>query len=94
MSSSKIQTAVLKGHKGSVLCLDHHNKTPGSEGPTEGCLLSGSEDGTARLWDLRSSPRACTCIIAGEEVTSVAFGPWNLMKKIDSAESVSKNYTV
>ena len=41
-------------------------------------LLSGSEDGTARLWDLKCQPlRASLCIQApnGGEVLSVAFGP-------------------
>lgn len=44
-------------------------------------LLSGSEDGTARLWDLRTN-KSVYCMIlpkkdAGEvlEVTSVAFHP-------------------
>ena len=94
MASSKIQTTTLKGHKGAVLCLDHNNGPATSDGPTEGCLLSGSEDGTARLWDLRSSPRACICIIAGEEVTSVAFGAPTAKQEANSKESFSKNFTV
>lgn len=44
-----------------------------------GSLLSGSEDGTARLWDLRdtSNIRASLCIQSPrrEEVVSVVFGP-------------------
>mmetsp|Transcript_8039 Transcript_8039/g.11490 ORF Transcript_8039/g.11490 Transcript_8039/m.11490 type:complete len:500 (-) Transcript_8039:61-1560(-) len=47
------------------------------------CLLSGSEDGTARLWDLRISMRASLCIVSpssidvslGKDVTSVSFHP-------------------
>lgn len=43
-----------------------------------GCLLSGSEDGTARLWDLRTNHlRASLCIQAplSQEVLSVSFAP-------------------
>lgn len=54
--------------------------------PAHSLLLSGSEDGTARLWDLRCGNRAAVCIVApsgtsaqmngsGPEVTSVAFHP-------------------
>lgn len=77
LASHNIQSVKLQGHHGAVLCLDHNSTGgggPGSNKITEGCLLSGSEDGTARLWDLRASPRSVTCIVAGEEVTSVAFG--------------------
>ncbi len=73
----------LSGHKGPVTCLDHSSKRPttnkakintgSSVSPC--CLLSGSEDGTTRLWDLRSSTRASVCIIHGQEVTSVGFHP-------------------
>ena len=40
-------------------------------------LLSGSEDKTARLWDVRdeSRRRACLCIAAPAEVFSVTFAP-------------------
>lgn len=46
--------------------------------PSPCCLLSGSEDGSIRLWDLRSNPsRASLCIVSPkrQEVTSVAFHP-------------------
>ena len=72
LSGSNIQSTKIKGHTGAVLCLDNNNH--GGSSSVGGCLLSGSEDGTARLWDLRSSPKASTCIVAGGEVTSVAFG--------------------
>ena len=44
------------------------------------CLLSGSQDGTTRLWDLRSSSRAALCILAPstcavKDVTAVGFRP-------------------
>lgn len=62
--SDRIGKTIFKGHKGSVLCLAHCNSL----------LLSGSEDKTARVWDLRTS-RTALCLVAGEQVTSVAFAP-------------------
>lgn len=57
----------LKGHRDSVLCLDHSSHAV--TGDTHGILssgdylLSGSQDGTARLWDLKGSKRqTCLCI--------------------------------
>lgn len=86
----------LKGHTSPVLCLDHsrlqkeHKRDNHTRHlmrmndisiPTHS-LLSGSEDGTARLWDLRNSTRASLCIVVepsytneSKEVTSVAFHP-------------------
>ena len=61
----------LKGHRAAVLCLDISSSSS--------LLLSGSEDGTARLWDLREHQRrgACLCIqtIDGGDVLSAVFAP-------------------
>jgi WD repeat-containing protein 53 len=73
-----IQSFSLKGHIGPVLCLDHSsNRTSFSTSVgAESTLLSGSEDGTCRLWDLRTGTRANLCIQCGSvDVLSVAFGP-------------------
>ena len=58
-----------QGHQGPVLCLD--------VSVDDACLLSGSEDSTARLWDLRENNkrRASLCIQTHGEVLSVAFSP-------------------
>lgn len=54
--------------------------SPQPTAPAPSLLLSGSSDGTARLWDLRTQ-RAVSCIIApaddggDSDVTSVAFHP-------------------
>mmetsp|Transcript_11127 Transcript_11127/g.16880 ORF Transcript_11127/g.16880 Transcript_11127/m.16880 type:complete len:436 (-) Transcript_11127:83-1390(-) len=76
----------LSGHKGAVTCLSHSNssfhgaqrkKRKSTQNKHPSCLLSGSEDGTSRLWDLRSGTRASLCILSPnrEEVTSVGFHP-------------------
>lgn len=112
-SSNHIEFVLLKGHSGSVLCLDHSNNTARhhqshhhSASTTSGSsnnnsnnnnssswnstLLSGSEDGTCRLWDLRTGLRASLCIRCSDhhfkikdddgdnesrDVLSVSFGP-------------------
>ena len=66
MEEDSIRKYSFKGHKGSVLCLAHDS--------VSSLLLSGCEDETARLWDLRTSKTAL-CLLAGGEVTSVAFAP-------------------
>lgn len=68
--SSSITRTVLKGHKGSVTCLDHSSSSSSSS-----LLLSGSEDGTARVWDPRVGTRAVACVVVPDrlEVTAVAF---------------------
>lgn len=69
MSEAAIKSSKFLGHQAPVLSLkvsqDDH------------LLLSGSEDHTARLWDLRDTNRrrASLCIQAGGDVLSVAFAP-------------------
>ena len=73
--SPSIEFVQLKGHSGSVLCLDHSN---GANRIHDSTLLSGSEDGTCRLWDLRTGLRASLCITcnANHEVgTATATAP-------------------
>jgi len=84
-----ITKAKLQGHGAAVLCLDtflssselsssqleQPSDLPSS---TSALLLSGSEDGTARLWDLRDHRRrACLCIRVpgGGDVLSAVFAP-------------------
>jgi WD40 repeat protein len=68
---STIQSSKFHGHQGSVLCLDITD-----DGERAPFLLSGSEDKTARLWDLRDHRRrASLCIQAEGEVLSAAFAP-------------------
>ena len=66
----------LKGHRAAVLCLDISSPVSST---SSSLLLSGSEDGTARLWDLREHQRrgACLCIqtIDGGDVLSAVFAP-------------------
>jgi WD40 repeat protein len=64
-----------QGHRAPVSCLD----TFDDDRPL---LLSGSEDKTARLWDLRddttaSRRQACLCVSAPGEIFSVKFAPKN-----------------
>lgn len=62
-------------------CLAHSSSV--AESRSWSLLLSGSNDGTARLWDLRTQ-RAASCIIApvddggDSDVASVAFHPLSL----------------
>ena len=74
----------LKGHKSSINSLDFQ----------ESLLLSGSDDKTARLWDLRTS-KTCLCLRTQGEVTSVAFAPIQKMNTMDlSNRPFSKNMSV
>ena len=68
-TSSMIQSAKYSGHQGPVVSLDISHD--------DHLLASGSEDGTARLWDVRQAHkrRACLCIPTTEEVVSVSFAP-------------------
>ena len=85
-NGNAIQSTRLMGHRGPVLCMDYSTSFR--------CILSGSEDGTARLWDLRSA-KATTCIVAGEEVTACAFGPPAVPTTSASEGSeFSQNFTV
>ena len=73
--SSKIGRCTFRGHQASVLCLDVSSTTPLSSCPL---LLSGSEDRTARLWDIRehnNKRRACLCIQTPGNVLSAVFAP-------------------
>lgn len=80
-----LTNAKLKGHRAAVLCLDISSPSslPSATiqshvSSTSSLLLSGSEDGTARLWDLREHKRrACLCIQTpgGGDVLSAVFAP-------------------
>ena len=94
----RIEAVKLKGHQQSVLCLDHSSSRSALggfdavESAVAGCLLSGSQDGTARLWDLRadSNLRASLCIQGpvAAEVLSVTFGP-NWTSPLPNPETTS-----
>jgi len=100
-SEGEIQQIQLKGHKGPVTSLAHTSdlrkiKRNDDTAQQRSCLLSGSEDGTARLWDLKSSYRASLCIVAptpsdssdnGKEVTAVSFCPILGRRREGSEES-------
>jgi len=83
--SPKVQKRTLKGHRKQILCISHpgdHAKylTDAHIQHHPGLLLSGSEDGTARLWDLRVRKTAYCIIVPAIEnepndVTAVAFHP-------------------
>jgi len=80
-TTDQIHQIQLKGHKASVLSLDHSSSKQGtSHTNTPIChLLSGDEAGTARLWDFRTGVRAALCMMVPDdgpqEVNSVAFSP-------------------
>lgn len=88
--TGQIHQLTLKGHSGQVLCLDHASSKKSSikdktsiHHDHSNLLMSGSEDGTARLWDLRSSYNASLCILSptdSKEITSVAFSPPQIIK--------------
>jgi len=103
----KLQKRTLKGHKKAVLCLAHsserlsyynnnNNATTSSSPSTNqnpNLLLSGSEDGTARLLDLRTR-KTSICMelprinaVDRNEVVSVAFHPSiNESHKVEGAD--------
>jgi WD40 repeat protein len=89
-ADGEIPKTTLKGHQGSVLCLDLSspasnqevtdndgvNSAGASPSNTTTLLLSGSEDHTARIWDLREHRRrACLCIQTPGDVLSAVFAP-------------------
>lgn len=92
-ASPPIEYVELKGHSAAVLCLDHSNSAiqkfqtanAHQQHGYDSTLLSGSEDGTCRLWDLRAGLRASLCIRCYNgtdvstndcrDVLSVSFGP-------------------
>ena len=72
-ASSNANTNNVNANQPSHQQSSHNNQPPC-------CLLSGSQDGTTRLWDLRSSSRAALCILAPstcavKDVTAVGFRP-------------------
>jgi WD40 repeat protein len=91
----------LKGHQGSVLCLDlsspidHPTNSPSTLSllsSTKLLLLSGSEDHTARLWDLREHRRrACLCVQTSGDVLSAMFAPNRLLSVSDSNTTSTAN---
>ncbi|GAX27490.1 hypothetical protein FisN_23Hh044 [Fistulifera solaris] len=64
-------TRQLKGHTDAINCLDVQSSS------STALLLSGSEDGTARIWDIRSSQSSTAtsqaCCTAQGPVTAVAW---------------------
>ena len=95
-----ITTSKLKGHQGAVLTLDHSSSVSNPNATQQqqqqqrrydtACLLSGSEDATARLWDLRERHlvRASLCIKTIGPVMSVCFGPYPEMISYQSQDAV------
>ena len=78
----ELTASKYQGHHGPVLSLD--------VSADDTCLLSGSEDHTARLWDVRENHkrRASLCIQTHGEVLSVAFAPPVLSKATKENEDV------
>jgi WD40 repeat protein len=85
--SPKVHKRRLKGHQQQVLCISHPGDHAKYSSITDAhlqhhpsLLLSGSEDGTARLWDLRMRKTAYCIVVPTKEnesndVTAVAFHP-------------------
>ena len=80
----KLQKRLLKGHSKQVTCVAHSSEraSPDDTSPQHhpSLLLSGSEDGTARLWDLRTRKTSICMVIPqngvdSNEITSVSFHP-------------------
>lgn len=71
MANHERAATLLRGHRGQVLCVEG-----GSAAENPRLLLSGSEDRTARVWDVRERARAARLLSGvGDAVTSVAFVP-------------------
>jgi WD40 repeat protein len=78
---SGLMSMKFEGHKAPVLSLDY-----ASDGQL---LLSGSEDRTARLWDVRDSRRrASLCIPVQGEVLAVKFAPRLFQQAEDAAAAM------
>eukprot|EP00980_Cylindrotheca_fusiformis_P017907 scaffold5682_cov140-Cylindrotheca_fusiformis.AAC.18 len=89
MSGSTIQSALFQGHQAPVLSLNVSQD--------DALLLSGSEDHTARLWDLRENTkrRASLCIQAGGDVLSVAFAPKHLNEaSVDLSSPFARDHSI
>ncbi len=93
--SPKIQKRTLKGHRQPVLCIshpgDHAKYSSITDAHHPNLLLSGSEDGTARLWDLRTRKTAYCIIVPTIEnepndVTAVAFHP-SIIEEVQSTST-------
>ena len=90
----------LRGHNGGVLCVEHSSsiKHEGdddlscSNSNRSCCVLSGSEDQTCRLWDLRTL-KTSVCIRCEGEVLSVSFGP-KVFKCEETLTEFGGNYIV
>ena len=97
-----IHTEKFQGHGAAILCLDvsSQNSSVSLPSSTSTLLLSGSEDGTARLWDLRDHRRrACLCIKVpgGGDVLSAVFAPPSPSTATlpnETASAFSKNCSV
>ena len=103
--SPKVQKRTLKGHRQPVLCISHPGDHAKYSSITDAhlqhhpsLLLSGSEDGTARLWDLRTR-KAAYCIVAPvienepNDVTAVAFHP-SIIEDRQSSDEISADTTI
>ena len=93
-SSGTIKQFKLQGHKSSVLCLAHSSDIDRNAN-TVGCLLSGSEDKTARIWDLRGGTcRASICVVAPGEVVSAAFAPKQSSSDQTGSGAFARNFSM
>lgn len=63
----------LDGHKKSVSCLDFFGERTESE--DRSYLVSGSQDGTGVIWDLKTGTPLHTLIVSGEQIWSLAASP-------------------
>lgn len=101
-----VHSEKFQGHGAAVLCLDVLSQSTSDSSvsipsSTSTLLLSGSEDGTARLWDLRDHRRrACLCIKipGGGDILSAVFAPTSpstyAVLPNDSESAFSKNCSV
>lgn len=74
-----MQRRQLRGHTKSILCIDACERSAESN-----VVLTGSEDCTARLWDLRTD-RAQKCFAGcfnGEPVDSLSLGPRSIQEHL------------